>query len=101
MIALSRGTQRRIQTLFPQREWPAVQELLLRQCGENLPFLEPKHRQLAERIRFAVLKLSAGDLDGLRRAVAEAQVDWRDTLMAAGFGNDLRAHKRWKPARLV
>ena len=97
MIALSRGTQRRIQALFSPRDWPVVQGLLLLECGDNLPFLEPKHARMAERIRFAVLKLSAGDLDRLRRAVTEAQVDWRDMLVAAGFGNDLRAHKRWKP----
>jgi hypothetical protein len=97
MIELSRGTKRRIRALFPESEWRTVEELLLRECGDNLPLVRPTFQRLAERIRFAVLKLSAGNLDRLRSAVADAQVDWRDTLMAAGFGNDVRAHKRWKP----
>lgn len=98
MIELGRATRARIRALFPQSDWPAVQELLLHECGDNLPFVEPQFGRLAERIRFAVLKLSGGDLEKLRRGVAEAQIDWRDTLVAAGFGGDARAHKRWKPA---
>jgi hypothetical protein len=97
MIRLSRATKTRIRALFPQRDWPVVQELLEHECGDKLPFLEPEHAKLAERIRFAVVKLSAGNLEQLQRAVAEAQIDWRDTLMAAGFGTDTRTHKRWRP----
>ena len=51
-----------------------------------------------ERIRFAALKLSNGDLGELRQAVQIAGIDWRDVLVAAGFGHDLRAHERWFPA---
>jgi hypothetical protein len=50
-----------------------------------------------DRIRFAVLKLSAGDLVRLGQEIDGAHVDWRDTLMAAGFGQDIHAHLRWNP----
>jgi hypothetical protein len=73
-----------------------VEELLVRECGDALPFVERSHRKLAERIRFAVLKLSGGDLEGLRAAIREAQIDWRDVLMMAGFGSG-SAHRCWRP----
>jgi hypothetical protein len=47
-----------------------------------------------ERVRFAVLKLSGGDLEKLRKAIKLAQTDWRDLLMAAGFGHDVNVYKR-------
>jgi hypothetical protein len=97
MIDLSRATRKRIRALFPPGEWARVEALLVDECGDTLPFLEPSHKQLAERIRFAVLKLSQGDLERLRREVQKAHVDWRDTLVAAGFGNGVRTHRRWKP----
>jgi hypothetical protein len=50
-----------------------------------------------ERIRFAALKLSAGNLEALRSAVGLANRDWRDLLMAAGFGRDVDAHRSWHP----
>ena len=49
-----------------------------------------------ERVQCAALKLSAGRMDGLYDAIALAQTDWRDLLVAAGFAEDTRAHKSWK-----
>ncbi len=97
MIELSKGTHARIRALFPPSQWAAVEELLRYKCGDNLPAVESSWAQLAERIRFAVLRLSEGDLVTLQREIEEAHVDWRDTLMAAGFGQHASAHKRWKP----
>jgi hypothetical protein len=51
-----------------------------------------------ERCRFAALKLSCGQLEKLRGAIELAAKDWRDLLMAAGFGRDLEAHLRWLPS---
>lgn len=48
-----------------------------------------------ERIRFAALKLSRGNPHKLLRAIEEARMDWRDLLMAAGFGTDENAHEIW------
>ena len=77
-----------------------VVELLLHQCGNNLPFCENSDEFQLERVRFAALKLSQGDIGRLREAVRLAQTDWRDLLMAAGFGEDPNAHKRWSPKHL-
>jgi hypothetical protein len=97
MIEISSPTRDHVQRLFSREQWSLVEELLRTRCGDNLPFVESDAKGLAQRIRFAVLKLSGGDLDRLYQAVDEAAVDWRDILMAAGFGNDARAHLRWKP----
>ena len=77
-----------------------VGELLLQQCGNNLPFSEHSDEFQLERVRFAALKLSAGNLDGLRKAIELAKTDWRDVLVAAEFANDVTAHARWTPASL-
>jgi len=34
---------------------------------------------------------------GLLEAIELAKADWRDLLMAAGFGEDVRAHEFWIP----
>ncbi len=38
-----------------------------------------------------------GQLDKLEEAIKLAQIDWRDLLMAAGFGHDVEAHLKWLP----
>jgi hypothetical protein len=48
-------------------------------------------------VRFAVPKLSRGNIEQLEREIEGAHCDWRDTLMAAGFGNDVTAHENWMP----
>ncbi len=58
---------------------------MFEQCGNNLPFLENVDERI-ERFQFAALKLSEGKLSELDRAIALAKADWRDLLMAAGFG---------------
>lgn len=94
---LSSETQRRVDILFRPDEREAAITLLIDQCGNNLPFLEHLDEYQLERFRFAALKLSAGNLDQLREAIELAQFDWRDLLMAAGFGHDITVHKLWLP----
>ena len=53
-----------------------------------------------ERIRFAVLKLSDGDVEKLDAAVNLAKTDWRDLLVAAGFGDSLTEHDCWADSLL-
>lgn len=96
-IDLSPETMRRVEALFKSPAREAAIDLLATQCGSNLPFCEKEDARGLERIRFAALKLSNGDLSELRRAVELAQVDWRDVLVAADFGNDVRAHELWFP----
>lgn len=95
---LSPETERRIEALFPPSSRSEVAELLIHQCGNNLPFLEKFNAIELERFRFAALKLSAGNVDKLKEAIALAKADWRDLLVSAGFGT-VDAHKSWFPDR--
>ena len=94
---LSPETRRRLDLLFAPDDRPAVEELLVNECGNNLPLLDKLDMFELERFRFAALKLSEGKLDQLRRAIQVAKEDWRDLLVAAGFGHDVTAHQRWMP----
>lgn len=97
MKGLSKTTWQVIQKLFPPENHEEAGQILVSECGTNLPFLSffSKNKYGLERIRFAVLKISRGDMDRLRSAVKLAQSDWRDALMAAGFEVSAKAHKEW------
>lgn len=94
---LSPETLRRVDILFREADRERAAQLLVDECGNKLPFCEELNSQGLERIRFAALKVGGGDLAKLRQAVEMAKIDWRDLLMAAGFGYDARAHERWVP----
>jgi hypothetical protein len=96
-VILSDGTLKRLERLFVDADRAGVVDLLVNQCGSNLPFCESSTPTSLERIRFAVLKLSDGNIAKLQEAVQLAKADWRDLLMAAGFGEDLTAHLTWWP----
>jgi hypothetical protein len=53
----------------------------------------------SERERFAALRLSGGNLDKLKEAVALGKSDFRDLLLEAGFANDGEQHQRWWPGQ--
>ncbi len=86
----------KLELLFRPEDQAEAIRLLVEECGHNLPFCADGTPQSLERIRFAALKLSAGELPMLREAVKLGQADWRDLLMSAGFG-DPEAHKKWAP----
>ncbi len=94
---LSPETERRLNALFSGGARRTAANLLVSRCGTNLPFLEQSDEYGLERIRFAALKVSGGDLGKLESAVQVAQQDWRDVLVAAGFADDVRAHEVWFP----
>jgi len=95
MKGLSPATWDLVQRMFPAKEQAQAAGLLVDECGNNLPFMENETEEGLERIRFAVLKLSRGKMEKLGYWVEYTQLDWRDTLMAAGFGNWLFAHQIW------
>jgi len=99
MVTLSPDTLARIEVLFAPEQRDAARSLLENECADDLPFCERSDMFSLERLRFAVLKLSGGNLDRLRREIEQTKSDWRDTLMAAGFGHDPEAHKLWLPVR--
>jgi hypothetical protein len=94
---LSEATWERLRKLFPPQQQEEAARLLADECGNNLPFCEDFGPVGLERIRFAVLKLSGGNIEELRTAIKDAQTDWRDVLMWAGFGESVTAHESWSP----
>ena len=99
MLAISENTIQRVTFLFTESERDEATEILDQGCGNNLPFLEESTQTELERFQFAALKLSKGNLDGLRSAVTLAATDWRDLLVAAGFANSVDAHNDWNPRK--
>ena len=97
MVPLSPATVLHIEKLFRPEEREAAEKLLCEECADNLPFSKGAGPVSAERIRFAVLKLSGGSLDELKRSIDQAKIDWRDVLVAAGFGHSVNAHRDWRP----
>ena len=95
MSELSEPTWEKVRALFPPAQHQAVADILLSECGNNLPYLENVDKEGLERYRFAALKLSNGSLTKLREAIELAKSDWRDLLVAAGFAAAADAHKRW------
>ena len=85
------ATRARLEALFAPGDREVASRLLL----ADFPLAD--HPQLCQRIHFAVLKLSAGRLDELRKWIAEALVDWRDVLVAAEFADSTTAHLDWTP----
>jgi hypothetical protein len=96
MVELSNGTWDKIRRIFPRDQQQRAADLLRTQCGENLPLMRNGTPEGLERIRFAALKLSEGNIEKLERSIVLANKDWRDLLMTAGFGQ-LGAHLEWIP----
>jgi hypothetical protein len=86
-----------LQQTFAQAQWAAVTEILDSECGSNLPLIERQGVSGIERVQCAALKISSGSLQRLQQAIRQAQIDWRDVLMAAGFANNVTAHLEWTP----
>jgi len=96
-MELTQETIKRIDFLFSVESRDAVCQLLIKECGNNLPFLEKASGKDLERFQFAALKISNGNFKKLFKAVELAKLDWRDLLLAADFANDIYAHKKWMP----
>lgn len=50
---------------------------------------------MSARLIAALLKLSDNSIEKLEEAIQVCKLDWRDTLMSSGFGNDTNEHKNW------
>ena len=82
-----------ITALFDPNERETIANVLIEEC--NAERLHSSSAEGLERIHLAILKLSNGEVDKFLAAAELAQLDWRDVLMAAEFGNDLKAHLSW------
>lgn len=100
MVELSSLTKQHVAALFASRDAAEAEQLLARECAENLPLVSNPTPQGLERLRCAAIRLSDGALPRLQDAIALAKTDWRDLLVAAAFADDLHAHRTWKPRRL-
>ena len=95
MVELSQRVDIAIKRIFCESDWNVVSDLLRREHADNLPMMHGIYDTARyDRGRLALLKLSSGNLDKLHKAVALGKRDWRDLLMAAGFGQ-LDAHLDW------
>ncbi len=95
---INQETEKRIDRLFTPEDREVARTLLRDECGANLfPRRENPPESEIERIRFAVLNLSKGEIDTLKKAVEQAKTDWRDVLVWAGFENDPEKHRSWLP----
>lgn len=79
--------------LFAPEERETITEMMIEECdAERLDSSSPEG---LGHIQLAILKLSNGEVDKFLVAAELAQLDWRDVLMAAGFGNDLEVRLSW------
>jgi hypothetical protein len=92
---LSGTTNALIEKIFPTEHRDEVANILIYECGNNLRDHKRSNEHDLERIRFAVLKMSLGDVQRLRRAVKLAQEDRREAFMGAGFEVSITAHEEW------
>ena len=92
---LTPDTQRLIAQDFSPEDQLAAAELLEQKCGTSLPLMGDRLPEEIERVRFAVLKLCHGNIEQLAREIDIANCDWRDTLVGAGFGHSVLAHRTW------
>ena len=86
---------RLVQKLFSNEDKEQAIILLKDECGNNLPFCEEYSPEALDRIRFAAIKISNGNLDQLKSAVIMANTDWRDLLVYANFATDINMHNEW------
>lgn len=98
MIPLSARAKERLRVLFRPEDVSEAEQLLAARCGDAFAGSDTSPERL-DRLRFAALRVSGGRVDRLCAALDEAETDWRDLLMSAGFGVDVEAHERWTPLR--
>lgn len=94
-IPLSNRTRRLIARLFSKAEGTVISDCLYRSVSANIPFCSDSSPEDMERIRFAILKMTKQSPLNLAVGISLAQSDWRDLLMAAGFGDDEDQHMTW------
>ena len=89
MKPISPTTKQHLDVLFSVDDRPAAERALLGWSEDS------------ERLCFAALRLSHGDLRALDEAITLGRTDWRDLLVAADFADDVHAHEAWVPQRLT
>jgi len=83
-MEVSQAIETNVRAAFSSQDASAA---LVALASMQQPPSTPEWAAARARVQIAVLMLAKGDVDLLRKAIKQAQVDWRDTLMAAGLGN--------------
>lgn len=96
-VSLSDATEARLVRAFSSDAVQEARALLETDCAENLPLWNDYTPAGLDRLRIAAIKLSGGAIEGLVDALVLAETDWRDLLVSAGFGHDVKAHESWWP----
>ena len=96
MITLSEETTDLITVLFSDTNQQEIKDTLV-DCCDYLTSSGLKEDM--DRICFAILKLSVtrkkGRINRFHKAIDLARLDYRDLLVDAGFGNDVKIHEKW------
>ena len=92
---LSPRTRELVEKIFSPGQVAEATTWLEDECGNNIAFCENYDEFQLERMRFAAIKWSNGDIRKLLEAIDLARIDWRDLFMAAGFGHNVKAHEKW------
>jgi hypothetical protein len=83
------------QLFFQEQDLTRVLNALESECGTNLPLCQDSTPESLERLRFAAIKVSKGEMGLFREAIDLAKLDWRDLLVWAGFANNIHEHQKW------
>lgn len=94
-LPLSERTTTLIEAFFKDSFRHRIISALVNEVGDNLPFCNRETPERMDRIRFAVIKLIVEDWRNFDYVIREAKTEWRDLLMAAGFGYSADEHNRW------
>ncbi len=93
-LPLSEATRQRVERMFSPEDLAEATRLLETECDDRLAGVSTAS---LERVRIAAIRVSRGSVPGLLQAIDLGQTDFRDLLMAAGFGRDVEAHLYWWP----
>ena len=99
MVQLSEPTKVRIRALFPEGDVSEAEAVLVERCAESIPLWSERTPTGLERVRFAAIRFSGGELSRLHDGVRLAHEDWRDLLVAAGFADQVQGYLQWAPRR--
>jgi hypothetical protein len=82
-VALTELVIAKINQTFEPQDRRAAMDLLVNECGRNLPLKADATSRSLDQIRLAIIKLANGNLDELRQHVQTAKSDWREVIVAA------------------
>ena len=101
-IPLSDQCALRLEVLFQGHNLIKAKRLLVEHVGETTEIVSQKHSEEWDCVRFALLKISHGEIDTLEQEILNAKGQWDEILKLAGFekpepGQSWASHLAWFP----